>query len=160
VYDPVTDEVALVADLAPGSDGSGPYWMASYDSALYVSTRGAAASDPAGNAVAGNALWRVERTPPTSEEDAVRVSRTFLHPAFPNPFADATTLRFELPVSERVRVEVYDLLGRRVALLADGTRSAGEHTLRWDGRGLPTGLYFVRLRTGGDVQTRRVALVR
>ncbi|MEM6784236.1 MAG: T9SS type A sorting domain-containing protein, partial [Bacteroidota bacterium] len=66
-----------------------------------------------------------------------------------------------LDAEAAVSVQVYDLLGREVATLADGRIEAGTHTMMLDGRGLPSGVYVVRLETGaGTVQTQRVTLLR
>ena len=55
-----------------------------------------------------------------------------------------------------------ELLGRRVAVLADGPREAGSHEIRWEPTGLPAGLYVVRVRTSHNllIQTQRITLVR
>lgn len=82
--------------------------------------------------------------------------------AKPNPTYGAVELAFDLPVAGNVRVGVYDLAGRRVAMLADAWCGAGHHALRWDGRDAsgriaPSGIYVVRLEAGGDVVTARLA---
>ena len=81
--------------------------------------------------------------------------------AYPNPFASSATVSFEVPEASEVRLVVYDVLGRAVAVLADGSFEAGRHTAALDGRGLPTGTYLVRMTTeSGFTQTRRLTLVR
>ncbi|HIL58420.1 MAG TPA: T9SS type A sorting domain-containing protein, partial [Rhodothermales bacterium] len=59
-----------------------------------------------------------------------------------------------------VRLAVYDLLGREVAVLAEGTRPAGAHTARFDSRALAAGAYLVRLDAGGQSATRRLTVVK
>jgi hypothetical protein len=71
----------------------------------------------------------------------------------PNPFAERTTIRFALPVASRIRLEVFDLLGRRVRTLANGPYDAGEHEISWDRRNArgalaAPGLYFCRMEAG------------
>ncbi len=80
--------------------------------------------------------------------------------AFPNPFASATAVRFGVPERAEVRLAVYDVLGREVAVLADGSVGAGWHTARLAAESLPSGVYVVRLTAGSFVQTQRVTLVR
>lgn len=80
--------------------------------------------------------------------------------AYPNPFNPYTTLRFTLTKAGDVRLEVFDVLGRRVALLADGPHTAGPHAVRFDAPGLPTGTYLYRLQAGAEVITQRITLVK
>ncbi len=92
-------------------------------------------------------------------------ARVTLHTAFPNPFRETTTLRFELPRPERVRLSVYNVLGERVATLFDGPAGGGTHDAAWDGRDAAgrragAGIYFVELRAGAQVRTGAVLLLR
>lgn len=75
--------------------------------------------------------------------------------ASPNPFTQRTAVRFSLPVPGRVRLAAYDVQGREVALLADGERAAGAHTVEWSDPGLGGGVYFLRLDHGGRSEVRR-----
>ncbi len=93
-------------------------------------------------------------------EVQVTPSAIALLPNAPNPFTGATRLRYELPEPSTVTLQVFDLLGRRVASLADGEQPAGRHEMTFDGSRLATGTYFVRLQVGAEVQTRMVQLVR
>jgi hypothetical protein len=93
---------------------------------------------------------------------------------YPNPFSAAgsvfsgdsyTTLRYTLAQPSAVVLEVFNLRGQRVATLVNRQQPAGEHQVRWDGRGdggreLSAGIYFVRLRAGGVVRTVRMVLLR
>lgn len=79
---------------------------------------------------------------------------------FPNPTSDAATVRGHLQSAGEVRVEVFDLLGRRVREIDLGPRPAGEFELRLALAGLPSGAYLVRLRSGGIVEHASVVLRR
>jgi hypothetical protein len=96
-----------------------------------------------------------DRTPPTSVELAQN---------YPNPFRSEatspalsggnpeTSIRYELPHNGDVTLAVFDLTGRRVALLESGPKTAGVHVVRWDGRSgegirVPSGVYFYRLES-------------
>ncbi|WP_375417027.1 DUF4394 domain-containing protein [uncultured Hymenobacter sp.] len=68
---------------------------------------------------------------------------------YPNPFAGATQVRFELSRATQVELLVSDALGRHVTTLRPGKLGAGTHTLRWDGAGQRRGLYFFRLKFDG-----------
>jgi photosystem II stability/assembly factor-like uncharacterized protein len=83
-----------------------------------------------------------------------------LEASYPNPFHAATTIRFALPERADVDLEVYDVLGRRVARLVGEAREAGLHEVRWDAAGFASGTYLVRLSTDAFTSTRRVLLVR
>ncbi len=83
-----------------------------------------------------------------------------LAPAFPNPTAGAATLRYTLAAPGPVALDVFDVLGRRVATLVDGDRPAGEHTARFDGSGLASGRYVVHLRADGQERTQPLTLTR
>ncbi len=78
--------------------------------------------------------------------------------AYPNPFNPQTTIRFSVPESAQVRLLVYDVLGRQVRVLVDGTREAGTHEVVFEASGLPSGTYLVRLVTpaGSFVQTMQL----
>ncbi|OGC94953.1 MAG: hypothetical protein A2W25_11330 [candidate division Zixibacteria bacterium RBG_16_53_22] len=81
------------------------------------------------------------------DEDApVTMPRNFsLVESFPNPFNARVTIRFNLVDESFVRLETYDLLGRKVATLIDRELGAGTHSIVWDCAGLPSGVYFYRL---------------
>lgn len=79
---------------------------------------------------------------------------------YPNPFNPTTNFIFALPRGGDVRLEVFDVLGRRVALIADGWYDAGRHELQFDGGGLPSGAYVYRLQADGRTVTRKMLLAR
>ena len=66
-----------------------------------------------------------------------------------------------MPSAASVRLTVHDVMGREVAVLADGPYAAGRYSIRWNAsnRGLAAGMYFVRLVTPAGMFTRRVALI-
>ncbi len=102
---------------------------------------------------------------PTSAEEGTAPSGFTLHGNFPNPFSAETNITFALRTPQQVRLEVFDVLGRRVAVLADGTFPAGSHRVRWDGRygsgvRVGSGVYVVRLVTPGGTRTRKVVALR
>ncbi|HQT91109.1 MAG TPA: T9SS type A sorting domain-containing protein, partial [Candidatus Kryptobacter bacterium] len=79
---------------------------------------------------------------------------------FPNPFNPTTVIRFNLPKMEEVSLKVYDILGRQVALLLDERLAAGDHTITFDGRLLPSGVYLYVLRSQNRLETRRMVLLK
>lgn len=88
-----------------------------------------------------------------------------LHAPYPNPFNPATTIGFTLNKRENVQVTVYDVSGKRVAVLADRVFAPGYHTVLWQGvnhRGesVSSGIYFVRMITGKYSSNKRIVLMR
>lgn len=80
--------------------------------------------------------------------------------AYPNPFRDHATLRYELKASGHVLLKVYDLLGREVATMVDGVLPAGTHTAQFSAPGLASGMYIFRLDIAGTTITKKMTLVR
>lgn len=83
-------------------------------------------------------------------DGAARAAGLALAPGAPNPVRTCTLLRFSLARDAHVRLAIFDLSGREVAALADERRAAGEHAVRWDARGVPSGVYLCRLVERGD----------
>jgi len=88
-----------------------------------------------------------------------------LHQNFPNPFNPTTTFRFDLPGESEVRLAVYDMLGREVALLLRDNLPAGTHSVNWAGlndKGTPvsTGIYYVKFVADEFLETRKVTLLK
>lgn len=79
---------------------------------------------------------------------------------YPNPFRSSTTIRYGLPEEATVRLDVYDLAGRRVATLVDGAQAAGWYEVEMQARDLPAGLYVYRLQANAFVSNRRMVRVR
>ncbi|GBE30647.1 MAG TPA: T9SS type A sorting domain-containing protein [Bacteroidetes bacterium] len=80
--------------------------------------------------------------------------------AYPNPFNAATTVRYSLTQPGEVRVTVFDLLGREVAVLHDRMVTAGEHELLFDASDLSSGTYFLKLNSNDQTLTRKLTLVK
>jgi hypothetical protein len=79
---------------------------------------------------------------------------------YPNPFNPSTRIEFGLPSSGHVLLEVYNMLGSKVATLADGIKPVGYHEVTFDGAGLASGIYFYRLATDNSVLLRKMVLVK
>ncbi len=79
---------------------------------------------------------------------------------YPNPFNPKTGIRFQVTGVSQVKLVVYDLLGREVALLVNGVKQPGSYTVQFDGSGLASGVYFYRMQAGDFVQTRKLLLIR
>ena len=93
--------------------------------------------------------------------DAGAAPRTFeLHPAYPNPFNPATTLRFTLDRPAPVELAIYSATGRNVATLIRETRSAGSHAVTWDASSMASGVYYARLTSQGRTKSIRMTLLK
>jgi hypothetical protein len=79
---------------------------------------------------------------------------------YPNPFNPSTVIGYQLPAAGRVRLAVYDLLGREVTVLVNGEVEAGNHTAVFDAAGLSSGVYFCRLTTGDRVQIKSMQFMK
>ena len=86
--------------------------------------------------------------------------RWALNQNYPNPFNPSTLITYAVPRQTPVRLEVFDLLGRRVATLVNEAVTAGEHSVRFDGASLASGVYLYQLSAGGQVMAKKMMLVR
>jgi hypothetical protein len=83
----------------------------------------------------------------------------------PNPCVTKTQIRYELARSARVRIAIYDALGRRVCSLVNASQEPGEHIAHWDGRNdngerVTSGVYFYKMETGDFAATRKMLVLR
>lgn len=94
------------------------------------------------------------------EEQSAPVERFSLSQNYPNPFNPATIISYSVPGQTRIRIRVYDMLGREVQTLQDGTVERGFHQAMFDGTALPSGVYLYRLEAAGFAETRKMLLLR
>ena len=102
----------------------------------------------------------VQAEAPVGTEDELAAEGFALLPVAPNPVRDAATVRFRVPNTERVIVDVLDALGRHVSTLLDAQTPAGEHSASWDTDGLASGAYLVRMRADSFSDVQPVILAR
>ena len=84
---------------------------------------------------------------------------------YPNPFNPTTTIQYFLPKSCSVHLAIYDVIGRKVAVLVDGQRETGAHRITWDGKdskglNLASGIYFYKLKGDGYEEVKKLLFVR
>ncbi|MGD8778050.1 MAG: FG-GAP-like repeat-containing protein [Ignavibacteria bacterium] len=104
------------------------------------------------------------------ESESELLNKFRLYPNYPNPFNPSTTIRFTLQKSEHISLKIYNVVGREVAELINGVRSAGEHQVLWQADGLPSGMsskgryasgvYFYQIKAGEHTQTKKMLLLR
>ena len=80
--------------------------------------------------------------------------------SYPNPFARSTVISFRLEQLSWVEIEIVNELGQRVSTISSGYRTAGDHNISWEARGLPNGVYFYRLSTDRTARMGSMVLMR
>ena len=83
-----------------------------------------------------------------------------LSDAYPNPFNPTTVMELTMPVSGKMQVDVYNLLGQSVAILTSGYKDAGIYNLTWDASDAASGMYFVKAEFGGITETQKLMLIK
>ncbi len=127
---------------------------------IYSNPRFFGGSFSGASTVRGDSIFTLdveEKTP------SVRIPKDYaLAQNYPNPFNTTTMIQYDLPFASAVRLELFDMLGRKVATLINTTQSAGTHayTLRASDFALSSGIYFYRLQAGEYVHTRKMVLVK
>ncbi len=79
---------------------------------------------------------------------------------YPNPFNAATVIRYALPELAHVKIEIYDILGRRTETLIDMKQQAGYHQITWNADERSSGIYVYRIEAGNNAETRKMLLLR
>ncbi len=79
---------------------------------------------------------------------------------YPNPFNATTTLRFSVGTTDLWSLRVFDITGRLVETLNDEHINPGEHEINWHAENVSSGLYFVQLQSGNNVQTQKLILLK
>ena len=105
-------------------------------------------------------LWYVQSDATGTAEDATLPEAFVLNRNTPNPFNASTVISYSLRESGKVSLAVYDVLGRKVAALAEEIQPAGDHAVRFDASGLASGVYFYRIETGSRAAAMKMTLVK
>ena len=106
------------------------------------------------------ARYLVGSTATGVSEEPVREHAFALEGPFPNPFREQTTIGFTLARPERVRLVIYDVLGREIKVLVDGPYAAGAHAVTFEAGELPSGAYLCKLTAGALSQTKFMTLLK
>ncbi|GAB5518060.1 MAG: hypothetical protein RhofKO_03110 [Rhodothermales bacterium] len=125
---------------------------------FYVTGNGQAAS--AFDLVVESMAFTGSSTSVAIEDEAETPSEFGLSQNYPNPFNPSTRIAFTVPQSQQVRLVVYDVLGRPVQTLVDGTVRAGSHEVTFEAGNLPSGTYLYRLDANGQSLTRTLTLMK
>lgn len=95
----------------------------------------------------------------SNEEEIDRVNFS-LHQNYPNPFNPVTTIPYSLNSTQHVSLDVYNMLGQKVAQLVNGIQSAGNYSISFDATNLTSGIYLYRLQSGSQSSTRKLLLIK
>jgi glucuronoarabinoxylan endo-1,4-beta-xylanase len=79
---------------------------------------------------------------------------------FPNPFNPSTTILYQISQPRFVNLRILTILGQEIQTLVEGNQEPGEHQVKWDANGRPSGIYVYQLRAGSSVETKSMLLLR
>ncbi len=79
---------------------------------------------------------------------------------YPNPFNARTTIRYDLPEQSDVRIDIFNILGARIATLVEESKSAGSHTVTWDAKDLSSGVYLYKIQAGEFTESKLSVLLK
>lgn len=102
----------------------------------------------------------LHRTSTSSEAESELPAQIRLLQNYPNPFNPSTNIPFELNKTSHVQITIYNMLGQKVATLANNAFQAGNHIVNWNASSVASGVYFYRLEAGDVVQTRKLMLLK
>jgi gluconolactonase len=127
-------------------------WGGSDRKTLYITTANVLYS------IKLNATGTITGTEKPLADNALEIFQ--LHENYPNPFNAATRISFTIPRAAHVNLEVFNVLGQRIAEIANDSFAAGTHSFHWQADLLPSGLYFCTLTAEGRQTTRRMVLLK
>jgi len=96
----------------------------------------------------------------TDNENFLSPNQFNLDQNYPNPFNPTTTISFTLPERTDIHLEIFNIIGQSVAVVADGSYPAGTHNLTWDASGNPSGIYFYKISAESVTLTRKMVLMK
>jgi hypothetical protein len=103
-------------------------------------------------------IWAMGAEEPNSTEDMVlnMPTQIILHPNYPNPFNPLTHIAFSIPIQSNVRLDIFNMMGQKVATLIDEIRPAGSYSVTFNASGLSSGIYIYRIETDSFTATRKM----
>ncbi|HTY12521.1 MAG TPA: carboxypeptidase regulatory-like domain-containing protein [Bacteroidota bacterium] len=157
----VTDESGNydIAGLAPGSYSVNADWTGYTDNGG-ASGNASVSYDASGNPVNASLPLSVSSVTLVSGTSSVQPVQYALEQNYPNPFNPSTTIRYTLPVSGKVVVRVFNILGQAVATLVDGEQNAGTYEVSFNASSLASGVYFYRIQSGTFEAVKKMMLLK
>ena len=105
-------------------------------------------------------IWIKVRLETEVRDSETKSREYFLEDNYPNPFNPSTRIAFGIPKTTMVQLRVIDALGRDVATIVNGERSAGVYEVMWNASNVPSGIYFYRLQAGEFVETKKMIVLK
>ena len=111
---------------------------------------------------AGKSLYRIRLAAITGVNDhgALKKESYRLYTNYPNPFNPSTIITFDLPVSQNVKLTVFDILGNETETLLNSYLSSGRHIITFNADTFPSGIYLYQLEAGNFVESKKMILLR
>ncbi len=170
----IIDDVCFASYYADGTriinirDRANPteigYYRTSDVEGLYVGNWGTYPFLPSGNIISSDmetGLYVFSASTVLAIEGTGEILKSFtLKQNYPNPFNPITTIEFILPDAKDVNLAVYNILGERMETILNQAMPAGTYTLKWDGSGFPSGVYFIYLNIGTSSRVRKMTLLK
>lgn len=94
------------------------------------------------------------------DQNLTSLDKFILHQNYPNPFNPNTTISFSIPETDFVQLKVFDMLGEEVVTLVNESKSPGNYSVHFNAADLPSGIYIYSLRVNGQVQNRKMLLIK
>jgi photosystem II stability/assembly factor-like uncharacterized protein len=107
-----------------------------------------------------HSVWSIHRTLDNIENDKPVLPEKAILSIYPNPFNSSTTISFILPKEEHIDLSLYDITGRKLTTIAEGTYPAGSHSLSLNMKDYASGIYYLRLDTEGAHITRKMVMIK
>ncbi len=153
-----TDKASTPNTVEGATAGDILYFKAKANGNIYslIPTAGAVIHEP-------GQIKRVDMNleKPVAIEDPRNIPKQFsLHQNYPNPFNPITTIKYNLKEKADVLLEVYNIAGQKVRTLVDDVKNIGEYEVIFNGKDISSGVYFVRMKAGEYIETRKMALIK
>lgn len=94
------------------------------------------------------------------EEYPIWSESYFLSQNYPNPFNPITKIKYSIPLSENVQIKIYNVLSKEIKTIISEFKQTGDYEIEFDASGLPSGVYFYRIISGGYSETKKMILLR
>ena len=117
-------------------------------------------NNPANRLTEGLAIkWYIPQTS-VDEKDHFLPGSFALRQNYPNPFNAITSISYDLPQQSRVKIEIFDILGRLIETLEDGEKTAGRYRVSWDAGDMSSGMYFYKITADGFIDIKKMSLLK